>query len=232
MGEYIMNFHQRSTVESAMQRDGYCNWRPPFDDPDLNRPTKRPDHLEGAGRSAAVLVLVYLKDSIDLKNSIDEEKPDGGKLYTVLTLRRNDLSHHPGQISLPGGAQEPGESLAKTAVRETAEEIGVKAADVQIVGELNPVYVPPSDFTVVPFVGWHEGVPNFIPCNDEVAEIVEVDVEYLMNPRTLRTAEVLLNPVPGGTRRRNVPHYQVGPHHVWGATAIMLSELVDRMSSV
>ncbi|MEM7453340.1 MAG: CoA pyrophosphatase [Planctomycetota bacterium] len=210
------SFHQRATIEAAMQLDGYEKWLPSFDVHGLNRPRSRPDELAGQGRFAAVLLMIYLKQN---------------RLHLVLTRRRDDLQDHPGQVAFPGGSQDPGESIDQTAIRETVEEIGVQSARLTLIGELNSVYIPPSDFTVSPFVGWHEGVPEFRPSEAEVAELLEVDVCHLLNPETLTTGEIEYIG-KGETQRVTAPYFRVDEHKVWGATAIMLGEFVDRLQQV
>ena len=71
---------------------------------------------------------------------------------------------------------EQDESPAQTALRETEEEIGVPQDEVELLGQLNPVYIPPSDFTVTPFVGWHDGAPQFVAEEREVSEVIEVPI--------------------------------------------------------
>ena len=210
----------KDTFANAMMLSGYDDWRPNFDVPNLKRPRRRPSQLPGNGKFAAVLLLIYeCKD---------------GQPCLILTRRRNDMSKHPGQISLPGGRQDDGESLLQTALRESSEEIGVEANAINILGELNPVYIPPSDFTVTPFVGWHEGPPDFTAAEYEVAEILEVPVLKLLDPETLIHGEVKTwnKQDPSRPDRILAPFYAVGKHQVWGATAIMLDEFLDRLRSV
>ncbi len=180
----------------------------------FGREGRRPPDNADLLRIGAVLLLLYTQ-------------PDG--LYLVLTRRRDDLSSHAGQVSFPGGRQEDGESLVQTALRETEEEIGVPATAVLPLGHLTPIYIPPSGFLVHPFVGWYQIDPplNFLPADREVAEIIEVPVDQLLDPATavaepwdFRGHEVL------------VPHFVLQKHKVWGATAIMLSEFVERLRTV
>ena len=178
------------------------------------RPIRRPPEREGVARLGGVLALFYFK--------YDE-------LYLVLTRRRDDLNSHAGQVSFPGGKREEDESLVETALRETEEEIGVTPAHVQILGQLSTLYIPPSDFEVHPFVGFYnEGRhPGFQPNEAEVAEIIEVPLRRFFDPQirreepwNLRGTEIL------------VPFFQLGSHKVWGATAMMLSELIERLQTI
>ncbi len=133
--------------------------------------------------------------------------------------RAEDGLTHSGQISLPGGSQEAGESLQETALREACEEIGAACAELDVLGQLSPLYIPPSNFLVTPTVGWADQRPDFRCDPREVAELIEVPLSALFDrnvmkrePWTLRGATV------------EVPFYQIGPHKVWGATAMILSE--------
>jgi 8-oxo-dGTP pyrophosphatase MutT (NUDIX family) len=155
---------------------------------------------------AGVLILLY---------------PTTDGLTLALTRRTDSVEYHRGQISLPGGAQENSEDLAQTALREAQEEIGVDPASVELLGKLTPLYIPVSGFCVHPFVGYSPHRPTFRPDPVEVAEVIEVPLALLLDPRTART-EVW------DWRGQQVPtpFYQVGPHQVWGATAMILAEFL------
>jgi 8-oxo-dGTP pyrophosphatase MutT (NUDIX family) len=158
-------------------------------------------------RRAAVLVLFY-------------PAPDGN-LSIVLTRRTERLESHRGQISFPGGSMDPGEDARAAAKREAREELGIDAESLDVIGELSPLYIPPSGFCVYPVVAYASTPPVFAPSEDEVAEVLEVPVEHLLLPATRceETWELRGMPV-------RVPFYAVGPHKVWGATAMMLCELL------
>lgn len=175
----------------------------------IPRPDQRPAGRQGHPRQGAVLLLLYRKE---------------GTTHLVLTRRRDDLNSHAGQISFPGGRREAAETLEQAALRETREEVGIHPAAVSILGPLTPLYIPPSDFEVHPFVGWHEQAPVFVPQPAEVAEILEVPLPLLLARETRRQE----------TWERSglsleVPFYNIGTHKVWGATAMMLSEFVERV---
>jgi 8-oxo-dGTP pyrophosphatase MutT (NUDIX family) len=179
---------------------------------DRNR--QRPRELPGLARVGGVLLLLYCHQQT---------------IHLVLTRRRDDLNSHAGQISFPGGQQEPNETAVQAALRETEEEIGVPAASITILGELTSIYIPPSDFEVHPFVGWvNSGErPSFVPELREVSEILEVPLPHLLDPNTREVGSI---PVRGATY--TVPYYNVNGHKVWGATAIMLSEFLGRLQEV
>lgn len=156
-------------------------------------------------REAAVLILLY------------EEQ---GQLRFPLILRVNGSGVHSGQVSLPGGAKEPGENLSACAIRETAEETGVEAGTIQIIRELSPLQIPPSRFTVQPFVGTANQRPVFRPAPDEVADLMMPTIDELLNP-ACRTEELLTI----GSKDWLVPCYRLAGYRVWGATAMVLAEL-------
>jgi 8-oxo-dGTP pyrophosphatase MutT (NUDIX family) len=179
------------------------------------RLTERPDSFDGEVRLGGVLILFYRWS---------------GQIYLVLTRRRDDLRTHAGQISFPGGRHEAPETLQETALRETEEEIGIAPTAIKVLGQLTPVYILPSDFEVHPFVGWYENGsganvrPSFSPDPAEVAEIIEVPLTHLLSAETRRE-----EPRTISGYQLTIPYFAVGPHKVWGATAVMLSELLERL---
>ena len=207
----------------AMSLSGFENWRPAVDVPELDRPVIRPSELPGPGRIAAVMIMVYPGSTAN--GSVNSGLADSN---LVLTKRNSNLSKHASQISFPGGQQDNNEALQQTALRETAEEIGIAPSEIDVLGQLNSVYIPPSDFTVTPFVGWHVNQPRFVRCETEVEEIIETSIAHLLKPSTLTFGLI----TRGDGADLNVPFYNVGPHRVWGATAIMLGEFIERLSNV
>jgi 8-oxo-dGTP pyrophosphatase MutT (NUDIX family) len=155
-------------------------------------------------RAAGVLLLLY---------------PHDGAWHFPLMKRVEDGLTHGGQISLPGGSQEAGESLQATALREACEEIGAACAGVEVLGQLSPIYIPPSNFLVTPTVGYANRRPDFRCDSREVAELIEVPLSALFDPQVMKREPWTLR----GTTVE-VPFYQVGLHKVWGATAMILSE--------
>lgn len=172
----------------------------------------RPPEMPGQPRQGAVLVIAYARN---------------GETYLVLTRRRDDLNAHAGQISFPGGQRETGETMRMVAFREANEEVGVSISDLAFLGELSTIYIPPTDFEVHPFVAWHSSIPDFTPQDREVAEILEVPISHLLEPDT-RHEE--LWDFQG--YKIEVPFYLVDHHKVWGATAIMMSEFLERLRAV
>ena len=179
----------------------------------MPRITIRTPETPGQPRQGEVLVMLY-------------EKMD--QPHLVLTRRRDDLQSHAGQVSFPGGRREAGESLQTTAFREAYEEVGIHPAELDFLGRLSSLYIPPSDYEVHPFVAWYKnGRPHFIPQESEVAEILEVPLSHLLDPNT-RVEESW--EIRGF--QLNVPFYLVSGHKVWGATAMMLSEFLCRLEKV
>ena len=138
-----------------------------------------------------------------------------------LTVRATTLARHAGQVSLPGGAKDADETLVEAALREASEEIGLDTASVRVLGELTPIHVLVSGFTLHPIVGVTDTRPDFQPAAGEVAEIVEVRLEELRDASRVRT----------GTRDREgltieYSYLDLCGHHVWGATAMILGEFI------
>jgi 8-oxo-dGTP pyrophosphatase MutT (NUDIX family) len=135
-----------------------------------------------------------------------------GELCFVLTRRTEHVAEHKGQISLPGGAVDPDDpSIAHTAVRESCEEVGVCNDAMRILGSLTPVYIPPSDFCVQPYVASMLQHPQFLPQPEEVAEIIEVPLPYLLDEKILLLKNGCL------TMRLNKSHFLMFMETRYGA---------------
>ena len=162
-------------------------------------------------KDAAVLVPLY----VDV----------GGAVHAVFTKRRDDMRRHAGEISFPGGRQDDDEDLRQTALREAEEEIGLPVDAVELVGALQPTPTIATDYAVYPFVGLIEPGHAWRPSADEVAAVLELSVNDL---RAGYSRERLL--------RRGIPFrtdvYVVGEHLIWGATARMIGDLLDRLAAL
>ena len=148
-------------------------------------------------------------------------------LHVVYTVRRGDLQDHAGQISFPGGSRDPSDgSLLETALREAEEEIDLSRDLVEVVGELEEMYIPPSNFRVSPFVGLLPPEAEMVLAPDEVEEIFTVSLRELLSPETFR--RVLWR---RDGRDYEVPVFAVGDtgREIWGATAAMTAALLARM---
>ncbi len=174
-------------------------------------PEPRPGHkayfeVEDTCRKAGVLILLYPKDD---------------RLRILLTRRTESVLHHRGQISLPGGEKHAGESIEATALRETSEELGLDLGAVRVLGRLTPLYIPPSNFCIYPTVAHIPGPLEFRPQPDEVAEVIEPPVDHLTDPDSVRRETWHY-----GGQDHEVPFYEYEGHKIWGATAMVLAELL------
>jgi 8-oxo-dGTP pyrophosphatase MutT (NUDIX family) len=160
---------------------------------------------------AAVLVPLYVQD---------------GELHVVFTKRREDLRRHPGEISFPGGRRDEGEDdLRVTALREADEEIGLRASDVELLGALQPTPTIATGYAVYPFVGLIEPGHAWTPSDREVAEVIELPLGALEAGYSRRRLVRRGLPIRTDT-------YQVGERLIWGATARILSDLLDRINHI
>lgn len=158
-------------------------------------------------KRAAVLIPVFKKD---------------GEYHLLFTRRTDLVEHHKGQISFPGGRQDPeDQDLLTTALREAEEEMGIHKEDVRILGELDDICTV-TDFCVSPFVGLIPYPYPFRPNPHEIAEIIEVPLAALLDPERLRRE---FREHAG--RTWPVYFYRHGRHTIWGATASILKQLLD-----
>ncbi len=148
--------------------------------------------------------------------------PVSGEPYLVLIQRPTYNGVHSGQVAFPGGKSEPGDKdLLETAMREAREEIGIDPDQVQMLGKLTDLYIPPSNFNVSPFVGYLTERPTFTPDPGEVEGIVEVPFRYILTDNCLELRKFI---VRNGIEIE-APAFVVKGAVIWGATAMMLSEL-------
>ncbi|MCA0153317.1 NUDIX hydrolase [Winogradskyella vincentii] len=147
----------------------------------------------------------------------------------VLILRKTYKGVHSAQVAFPGGKYEEGDNdLMTTAMRETEEEVGVPTSNLNIIKPMSPLYIPPSNFIVHPFLAVSEYKPLFRKQEDEVEDIIEVSLLDFLNDRN-----VLMTRVPTSYNVEvEVPAFKLNDHIVWGATAMMLSELKDLLKQV
>ena len=148
--------------------------------------------------------------------------PRNGKAHLVFIRRPQTVVHHKGQIAFPGGHVETDETPAEAAVREATEEIGVIPGSLRILGALTPLYIPPSGYCIYPFVAETDVPPAFVPQAGEVDEIIEAPLADLLDKDNVRKETWTFDIGP-----RQVPFYAVGPHKIWGATAMVLSEFLE-----
>jgi 8-oxo-dGTP pyrophosphatase MutT (NUDIX family) len=176
-----------------------------------------PDTLPDDVREAAVLILL--------------QETDAGDLQVLLIERTSDGSAHSGQIAFPGGRRDPEDTtLLDTALREAWEEVGLDRNAVHILGALTPLYIPVSRFQVYPFVGVAARQAELTPSPAEVVRLLFVPLDTLFHPQNRIIAELNPSSAPHTTLR--VPAYRLPGEtvQVWGATAMILSELQTLLS--
>ena len=162
-------------------------------------------------RVACVMALIY---------------PLDGALQMIFIERAS--SHpddkHAGQIGFPGGKMEDDDkSYLECALREVEEEIGIGTNEIKVLAPLTDLYVFASNFMVYPFVGYLDHIPDFVPQESEVASIISFPLDSLLDEGTLDVKDLTVR----GQQIKNVPYYKLERHTLWGATAMITSELLE-----
>ena len=170
------------------------------------------DRPAAGARSAAVLLLLYRVQD---------------RWHIPLTLRPESMAAHGGQVSLPGGAVEPGESTDQAALREYCEELGPCPAQIELLGRLSPLYVEVSNFLVTPWVAVTAERPPLIPNPIEVAEVLEVPLAHLLDPANFGAHQRTRRGLPF-----TAPHFLWQRHRIWGATCMILGQLVTLLEEM
>jgi len=160
-------------------------------------------------KKGAVLILFY-----PYKNSI----------YTVFIQRQEYEGVHSGQISFPGGRfEESDKSLINTALRESQEEVGIDISKVKILGSISKLYIPPSNFLVLPVIGITNERPDFCADIKEVKEILEIEFSFFLDKKNTTYKEIkVFNKLT-----INAPCFNIEGKVIWGATAMIISELCE-----
>ena len=161
-------------------------------------------NLVKKGIPASVLILLF---------------PKNNQWHFFLTKRTNTVNHHKGQISLPGGVVETGESLEGAALRETHEEIGVDKKNIHLIGSLSSFYIPVSGFEMFPFIGWVKAEPETSIHDKEVDRVFSSSIQEFMLDKTQKTKKDTLKGFPV-----NIPYFDMNGETVWGATSMILAE--------
>lgn len=186
-------------------------------------------------RLSAVLVLLYPGDAgstmpagqtsfVDASSS-ENSSPPLSTLKIVFIRRGEYVGIHSGQIAFPGGRYEDDDAdLCETAMREAEEEIGVSRDSYEIIGQLTDLYVPPSNFLVRAFVAYASRRPSYIPDPREVQEVIELDFSHFFNSTNIKVKDF---PAHNSLNNTSAPYFDVEGVTIWGATAMMLTELVD-----
>ncbi|NBC02585.1 MAG: NUDIX domain-containing protein [Bacteroidetes bacterium] len=199
-------FHQFLVKRSRKElpgREAQLKMSPEPLDPDFVLPQKKSD----TAHPSSVLIPLF---------------PDHeNQLQVILTLRTDSI-RHAGQISFPGGRQEGSETPEETALRETEEEIGVVRNKVQIACSITPLYLHRTDNQITPYVGFLEEEPELIPDPAEVQEAFSIPVQNLMNGENFKKEEWDL-----AHSSFHVPFWTIHEVPLWGATAMMMSELLE-----
>ena len=154
----------------------------------------------------------------------------GETLHIALTVRGTGLRNHTGQVSLPGGRVDEGETLEAAALREATEEIGVDPSTVELLGRLTPLHIPVSGFLLHPIVGFTSMRPAFQRAEWEVARIIEAPVPLLADPAIVKR-ETRTRVVKGQSIDVDVPYFDIDGEKVWGATAMVLAEFCAILTS-
>lgn len=177
--------------------------------PELRKKFSLEDIKKRKPRESAVLALFY---------------PDAQKLTKfLLMLRANYNGTHASQISFPGGKKDHSDpDLIYTALRETEEEVGVAQQEVTIIRELTKTYIPPSNFWVTPYMGYVKKNPVF-QTNNEVEKLIEISLSELLDEQSVSCENLSTSYM----QNIDVPCFKLNNYTVWGATAMMLSEIKD-----
>lgn len=158
-------------------------------------------------RVAAVLILLY---------------PDKGVIHTLFMQRHNYDGVHGGQISFPGGKTEPSDTdIIHTALREAEEETGVDRSAISVIGTLTPLFIPVSNMIVTPVIGWTKEKPAFVHQPEEVVYLIEAELKRFLDPGIIK-----IKPFEIRGELIDIRYFDYEGHVIWGATAMILNELL------
>ncbi len=187
----------------------HCIYSPPY------RPLYSYDEILSKNpKFAAVNIILYMKNN---------------EWYFPLMVRTtNEHDRHSGQISLPGGKREPQDvDFSQTAIRESHEEIGLDRHYIRIIREISPVYIPPSNFYVHPFISYTKKNPEFKLQKSEAVELIEFPISDILELST--TPEMKVLPSSRGVK---VPVIEYEGHIIWGATSMIISEFSQLLKNL
>lgn len=176
-------------------------------EPADNSPEIPQDCIDSSGHPSGVLIPIFPGET--------------GDLSVILTLRTNSI-RHAGQISFPGGRADYGETITETALRETREEIGIHQSKIEVTGTLSPFYLYRSHNQITPVVGVLEDKPDMERNEAEVAEIITVKLDDLLSQNFLKRDKWEVSQA-----KYWVPYWDIHRVPLWGATAMMMSELLE-----
>lgn len=175
-----------------------------------NRVLKAAPEEKSKVKYSSVLLLLFIEND---------------ELTVCLIKRAGHMQHHAGQVALPGGRIEKGETAIETALRETYEEIGIQPEQIEILGSLSEFYVEISQFQIRPFIGWIQKKPEFKLNYNEVEKTILFPIKKFKAPFD----EIKLETISG---KLNVPCIQFEGEIIWGATAMILSEFSDVIDKI
>lgn len=175
---------------------------------------KEENYMDKNPRKAAVLMLFYPKNEVT---------------HLALIVRNSYPGVHSSQIGFPGGkVEEYDADLKETALRETHEEVGIEPEKIQIIKSFSEIYIPPSNFLVAPFMGISNEELTFIPDLDEVKRVLEFSIEDFLDEKSVTKVKMTTSYATD----IEVPAFMVDKYVVWGATAMMMSELKETIKGV
>lgn len=174
---------------------------------------EKKDMTQNAQKSAVLILFFHEQDVLKL-----------------VVIRRSDyVGIHAGQIAFPGGRfDEEDVNVETTALREIEEEIGIPRMDIEIIGRLSDIYVPPSNFLISVFVGFLDKKPIYHLQKREVAEVIEISLKDLFEHGIVKEKDFYVSSVKAAT---NAPYYDITNAPIWGASAMVMSELIDMLKS-
>lgn len=214
LGLYIMN-NPSEHIKSLLQKPlpglhSHLKLAPPTRKQELENAQKASLYA----KKSAVMILLF---------------HDAGVLNVVFIRRSFYVGIHAGQMAFPGGRfEETDSSVEETAFREIEEEIGVKRDDIELIGRISDIYVPPSNFLISVFVGYLANKPVYLPDEREVAEVIEIDFNEFLMPDAITQKSFF---VPSSNQTVLAPCYQTSKCDIWGASAMVMSELIDMLTN-
>lgn len=202
-----------TTLKTELQKvlpGTYVQWQMASSDRMLKKFPKVPGK---DARVAAVLILLF---------------PVNGSIYTVFMQRPDYDGVHGGQISFPGGKQEPSdENIIKTAMREANEETGVDTSRISVIGKLTPLFIPVSNMIVTPVVGWTKEKPVFKHHAEEVVFLFDASIKKFLDPAIIK-----IKPMQIRGEMIEVKYFDYEGKIIWGATAMILKELLTILNKL
>ncbi|MAP80863.1 MAG: coenzyme A pyrophosphatase [Aequorivita sp.] len=176
---------------------------------------KRVAKHQNTAKRAGVMSLFYPSENLET--------------HLILILRKSYKGVHSAQVGFPGGKVEKEDNnMQDTALRETEEEVGVPREKIAVLKELTEIYIPPSNYFVQPYLGITSKMPKFIPQEDEVEALIEVNLKDFLNDNSI-TSQIITTSYATNLK---VPAFKLNGHIVWGATAMMLNEVRELLEKV